>query len=193
MKIIDLTKDYFRSLSRELAAKIPDMPALAKNVKFQRMAVLVIVAVILSFLITPEFYISHPQFKIGSIAPKDIKADKDLLVEDRASTEQKKRESIQGTKSVYDYDNALAEHLVSSVSSAFSKMRIFLKDPANEGLTGLPSPFSNKAFHGAINQFQQSLGIKLSEQELRILLQENFSESLEEKIVQLLRAVYINR
>jgi len=193
MKIFDLTKDYFHNLSQELTAKIPDMPALAKNMKAQRMAILVIVAVILSFLLTPEFDISHPHFKIGSIAPKDIKADKDLLVEDRASTEQKKRESIQGTKSVYDYDNALAEHLISSVSAGFSKMRIFLKDQVNEGLTGLPSPFSNKAFHGAINEFQQSLGIKLSEQELRILLQESFSESLEEKVVQLLRAVYVTR
>jgi len=102
MKIVDLTKNYLNSLVRELAIKIPSMPALTKNISVQRLAILVVVALLLSVLLTPQIDFSRPAFEIGSIATKDIKADKDFLFEDRASTEQKKREISELTKSVYD-------------------------------------------------------------------------------------------
>ncbi|SEM31658.1 hypothetical protein SAMN04489760_11050 [Syntrophus gentianae] len=192
MKIADLTRDYFNSLAQELTAKIADMPALSKNVKVQRMVILFVVAVILSFLLTPEITFRPPHFKIGSIAPKDIKADRDFLVEDRISTEQKMWESVKGIKSVYDYDNALAAHLISTISSGFSKIRSSHANIETGHRTDLPSLFENKVFSEAVHEFEQAAGIKFSEPELKILIKENFSQDIAEKIVQILSAVYQN-
>jgi len=192
MKIVDLTKNYLNSLVRELAIKIPAMPALTKNISVQRLAILVVVALLLSVLLTPQIDFSRPAFEIGSIATKDIKADKDFLFEDRASTEQKKREISELTKSVYDYDSSLAAHLTSTIYSSFSTMMIFCQNIDDKSIKDIPALRETKAFNQAINEFEQNIGLKLSEEELKILIREKCSQDLADKIVQLLTALYTN-
>ena len=190
MKIVDLTKAYFHSLAQELTAKVPDMPSLAKNLKVQRMAILIVAAMLLSVLLTPAINFSPPHFKVGSIAPKDVKADRDFLVEDRTSTEQKKRESVERTRSVYDYDVTYAAKFIPAIPTSFSKMRIACANLENARLADIQALSGNKTFNAAKMDFENTLGIKLSEQELKILLREKFSEDIADRIVLLLQAVY---
>jgi len=190
MNIIDLTKDYFHSLAQELTTKVPDMPSLAKNLKVQRITILVVAAMLLSGLLAPEINFSPPHFKVGSIAPKDIKADRDFLVEDRASTEQKKRESFERTRSVYDYDDTYTAKFIPSIPASFSKMRIACANLENARLADIQGLSGNKTFNAAKMDFERTLGIKLTEQELKILLRKKFSEDIANQIVLLLHAVY---
>jgi len=159
MNIIDLTKDYFHSLAQELTTKVPDMPSLAKNLKVQRITILVVAAMLLSGLLAPEINFSPPHFKVGSIAPKDIKADRDFLVEDRASTEQKKRESFERTRSVYDYDDTYTAKFIPSIPASFSKMRIACANLENARLADIQGLSGNKTFNAAKMDFERLQGL----------------------------------
>ena len=57
----------------------------------------------------PDFHFSEPQFKLGMISPKNIKADYSFLVEDKQAIEQKKIEDSENIKPVYDYNGKIAE------------------------------------------------------------------------------------
>jgi len=61
-----------------------------KNKTFQKWAIAVALCLILAIIMAPQLRTYEPDFKLGMIAPKNIKADHSFLVEDPAATEQKK-------------------------------------------------------------------------------------------------------
>ena len=193
MKIGDLTKNYFKSLGRELSDKIPDVPALAKDMTFQRLVILICMALLLSIMLTPQIEFRRPYFKIGSIAPKDIKADMDFLVEDRTSTEQKRRELAEGVKSVYDYDSSLSSNLISTIPSVFSSIAETIERVDEKSAKGSKSAIGKQVFDQSIHEFEKNTGVKLSDEEIQILLQQKFSQNIADKIVHILEAAYRNR
>jgi len=188
MKIFDLTKNYFKSLAKEIT--LSDMPALTKSLNFQRLLMLIGTSLILSILLTPHIDFNRPYFKIGSIAPKDIKADRDFLVEDKTSTEQKKREIVESIKSVYDYDSGFAAHLSSTIYSSFSTISKTFQRIDYNPTTDSTTVFRKKNFDQTIKELEKNIGTKLSDEELEILLQQKFSQNIAEKITQLIDAVY---
>jgi len=50
----------------------------------------------------PDFHFSEPQFKLGMISPKNIKADYSFLVEDKQAIEQKKIEVDKNERERFD-------------------------------------------------------------------------------------------
>jgi membrane-associated HD superfamily phosphohydrolase len=65
---------------------------------------------------TPSLLIPPRHFQVGEVAPYDIKAKQDLLVEDQTATELKKQETAAAAPAVYDFD----EEAVTAVSRAFN-------------------------------------------------------------------------
>jgi hypothetical protein len=86
------------------------LPDFARKIEFQRWACAICLSAILSFLLTPQLHFSYPEYKVDSIALRDVRADRDFLVEDKVSSEQKKLEAIRDVPSVYDYDNDIPRH-----------------------------------------------------------------------------------
>jgi len=82
-----------------------------KNRTFQKWAIAVSLCLILAIIISPELRIYEPDFKLGMIAPRNIKADYSFLVEDPQATEQKKMEDAENVKPVYDYDIKIKENI----------------------------------------------------------------------------------
>lgn len=193
MKIGELTQNYLRSLAREVTDRIPDMPALTRNRTFQRLLILIGFALLSSILLTPQIDFSRPEFSKGSIAQKDIKADRNFLVEDRASTEQKKKETAAGVKSVYDYDSTLPTRLISAVTTGFSAMAGVLPHPAESSATKATSAAEKKNFELALLEFEKNIGVPLTQDELTILARHKFSPEIAARIAQLIEAVYKNR
>ncbi len=86
----------------------------------QRWAIAIGLCLILSIILAPEINLLSPKYKIGMISSKDIKADRDFLVEDRESTKQKKIDAGQNIKSVYDYDSNMATNIKAKLLKAFN-------------------------------------------------------------------------
>lgn len=88
---------YFESLRikmteffRNYLEKAAPYFGFVRNSLFQRWMIAVVLCLILALIMAPELNFSKPQFRIGMIAPKNIKADFAFLVEDPQAAEEKK-------------------------------------------------------------------------------------------------------
>ncbi len=95
---------------------------------------IVFMVLILTFLLIPISSIEMPgrPLRIGDIAPRDIKASKDFLIEDKASTEKNKKEAEEGVRPVYDFDTKIIQDTHKKVSDAFKMIQeIYLMNIPN--------------------------------------------------------------
>ena len=61
-------------------------------------------AILLTLLLSPSLTLRLKEYKAGDIATKEIKSNRDLLVEDEKSTQEKRAEAERSVLSIYDYD-----------------------------------------------------------------------------------------
>ncbi|HYA14784.1 MAG TPA: HDIG domain-containing protein [Syntrophales bacterium] len=160
------------------------IPEFARKTAFQRWAIAIFLSAILSLLLTPQVYFSYPEYKVGSIATRDVRADHDFLVEDKADTEQKKAEVIKDVQSVYDYDGDIASQIKLTVAKGFSFAEQLLIVNSNE-----PVPTQTSLNKGR-NDFEKLLGIALSNDELNILQKYKFSNLISESISKIIAGIY---
>lgn len=90
------------------------------NPVYQRWAIALGLCLILSIILAPEIHLFTPKYKAGMIIPKDIKADRDFLVEDQESTRQKKIDAGKNIKPVYDYDSNVATNIKAKLVTTFN-------------------------------------------------------------------------
>lgn len=128
----------------------------------------------------------HPTYKVGSIATKDVRADRDFLVEDRTSTEQKKMKAIKNIKPVYDYDRDIPSMLGMNIAGAFTSMeetyRKIDEEKSYEGKQAI--------LEKARKNFEETLGTTLTDSEFNILSKHKFSLDVCNNIVKLIYSVY---
>ncbi len=171
----------------------PDnIPGFIKNPRLQRVSLLVLISLMLTFFLLPMVSFSRPEYKIGAIANKNIKADRDFLVEERAATDLKRIEAAKSVPSVYDYDDHKATQISGSLMKAFlavqeSRQRTITDD--EDSSTGTLATRNE----GKPGIFEKSLEIRLSDEELSVLDQREFSSTLAEKISSLIMDVYRDR
>jgi putative nucleotidyltransferase with HDIG domain len=159
--------------------------------KFQRWAIIVVLNIILAFLLIPDVQFSRDEYKVGSIAKRNIRADRDLLVEDKASAEQKKFEFIKDIKSVYDYENGISSQITATLTKAFVHANRSYLQLSSTGPSVENTPENIKESHRQIKkEFEESLGITLSDDEFYTLQKQKFSTSLSERISKLIAAIY---
>lgn len=164
------------------------IPRFARNILFQRWATAISMGLLLSLLLTPHIHFIHPTYKVASIATKNIRADRDFLVEDRASTEQKKMEAIENVKPVYDYDRDIPLSLGMNIARAFTSMEEKYYEIDEK------KSHENKQdiFKKAKKEFDETLGTVLSVSEFNTLSKYNFSFDVCNDIVKLIYSTYNN-
>ena len=59
-------------------------------------------------------------YQIGDVAPRDIKAPRDFLIEDREINAAKKNQVKDAIKTVYDFDGRLLTDITAKVESAMN-------------------------------------------------------------------------
>ncbi|MDP7554817.1 MAG: HDIG domain-containing protein, partial [Nitrospinota bacterium] len=84
--------------------------------------------VIVSYILAPSFPAQVRNVVIGDIASKDIKASENYLVEDKISTEKNRREAIQNSLRVYDYNPNIIAKINKKISFAFSIIQKLYKE-----------------------------------------------------------------
>ncbi len=103
--------------SEQLLAKLRHL--FARDAKFQRHLLLVLLALALTAIIVPKGGLLPDYYSPGDIASRDIKAPKDLLLPDLPLTEKKRSEAEETVPFLYDLDpqggSTLATHLVQAI------------------------------------------------------------------------------
>ena len=192
MNFIELIKNKTIYFLKKLLEIITPYSGFVKNSLFQRWAIAFILCAILSLIMAPDLYFSEPQFKLGMIAPKNIKADYSFLVEDKQATEQKKIEDAENILPVYDYNSKIAEEvktrLLKSLSLAAERQESSFKEKItvnnNSDISKLQK---EKKF------LESKLGIYLSPEEFYVLNENKFSDEIQQKLSNLIISFYENK
>ncbi len=163
---------------------------------------------LIAVLLFPSLLITMPSYQIGDVAKKDIKSPKDFLIEDKEATQRKREETARSILTIYDFDNTLASKLEERITDAFKHMRT-LQVAANLGAIdeaadeikvrkpGEDIPLTQTLLrHDLIwkekRAFEDILGVQVSNGVYNILIKEDFSESITQEIVRLLRIIFLN-
>lgn len=147
--------------------------------------ILSVLSLLLAILLTPQIRFRHPGYKMGDIATRNVKTDRDLMAENTSATEQKRMEAINEIRSVYDYDDDVAAQILINLTSAFSLMKEISsgKIAASPGKNGdLLSPLKKN--------FERIVGLTVSAEEFQVLYQHKFSPSVAAKIAGFISSAY---
>jgi putative nucleotidyltransferase with HDIG domain len=85
-----------------------------------RFILLVSTAILLTFTILPNQHTSHLSYKIGDIAISDIRVNQDLLVEDKALTEQRRKDAASNAPVVYNLSDQVPGALIDKLQQALA-------------------------------------------------------------------------
>jgi hypothetical protein len=146
------------------------------NVTLQRAMIIIGCALILAITFSPTFRSSPKEYNVGDIALRDIQATRDLLVEDKASTEKRRRDAEETARSVYDYDPTVLNEVEKTVGEVFA----LLEDLSTAGAL-LPESIEEKK-----RQIEEKLGVRLKPDQWKIL-ENQFDPSLAEEILDLVQ------
>jgi len=85
------------------------------------------VVILLVLLLTPSLEFVRHEWKVDDIAPKNMKAPADFLIEDKGSTLKRVQEAENGVLALYDFDAKLIDHLSKRISSAVVGFSVYTR------------------------------------------------------------------
>src|SRR5512136_2793848 len=106
------TQTYLSKLGANLLDSVIRRFSNPRTARRNRSILLVITALILTFLILPSKHFSSYSFKAGDIATSDIRAPQDYLIEDHALTEQRRKEAGTNAPVIYNLSDRVPTYLV---------------------------------------------------------------------------------
>jgi len=142
------------------------------NITFQRWVIAIFLCLGLTFILAPRIYNTSPEYRHGMIATENIKADRDFLVEDANSTQQKRTEAVAEVRIVYDLDAEMPITISTKLNESFSEF------------------FSDRPTETGVASLEKSLGIRFSPQEASFLTTGYPKKDLPEKLSRVLFSFY---
>ncbi len=114
---------------------------------FQRVLLLIILVVSLTFIIVPKGTLTPTEFAPGDIVPRDIKAPRDILIPDDELSEQKRHDAAREVASLYDFDPATGAMISDQVDQILASLSvgIDLEVTEDQQISDLESNFGVKA------------------------------------------------
>jgi cyclic-di-AMP phosphodiesterase PgpH len=155
------------------------------------------ITLVFTFLQTPEQQHISFSYELGDVAQRDIKATRDLLVEDREVSEERRSQAKDLVRIVYDLDSDLLPQIMANVEAAMQVgLRLFEPDntPADNGnnpAKALPDPTFAMVLETK-PQFEEKLGIEISEGAYAILYKHRFDPDITQKIQTIMDKVLSN-
>ncbi|NTW78103.1 MAG: hypothetical protein HGB33_10120, partial [Syntrophaceae bacterium] len=157
------------------------------NPVHQRWTIAVVLCLLLSVILAPDIHLFAPKYRIGMISPADIKADRDFLVEDLESTQQKRDDSAKDIKTVYDFDGNVAIKIKDKLARSFNAINEFRRTLPNE--TTDENNDIQEA-QKAKKLLEQNLGFSLTSEEFRMLIDHRNPGKLQNKLNRLIFSFY---
>ncbi|PKN77521.1 MAG: hypothetical protein CVU52_00145 [Deltaproteobacteria bacterium HGW-Deltaproteobacteria-10] len=162
------------------------------NPVYQRWFIAFGLCLILSFILAPEIHLLTPKYKIGMISSKDIKADREFLVEDGESTKQKQIDAGKNIKSIYDYDINVVTNIKTKLLKGFNSISELRRNLPQEK-TAEYLLINIKEGQRVKKLLETNFGFSLSSQEFNTLIDYKDSKELQQKIIRLINSFYENR
>lgn len=144
--------------------------------KRDRLTLLLVTTLILTFLIIPDQHIIKTQYKAGEIATADVRANHDYLVEDRKLTEEKQAEAAATVAAMYDLDKGVADTIIQRLRKGFA----FLATARN----GDPD---RKQLRRGLSEL---IGVEVNQQELGALLRIRNENQFVDDVSRVLKQIY---
>ena len=167
-----------------------------------RWSILIGVTIIFTILLYPNLVVKKHSYKLGDVAEKNIKATKDFLIEDKDATEGNRREAVGKVLTVYDHDVTLSQTINQNVEKAFNNIRtIFNAEKDQNNITLKPSETASTgtiatSVHDLLWQkkadFEENIGISVSDGAYNILEKENFPANIATLICSILKEILDN-
>jgi len=175
---------------------------------FQKPFLLWGVSLLVAFMVTPSFNVTTTHYRVGDVADRNIKAPRDLLIEDEEATLKKRQEAVEEAPVVYDFDEHVATEALKRLRQAFASMRQSIADSDLSGGESLLSPDrAREASEGSVvpapdgktmlpseqrlaERFREMLGVQVSHDAFHRLWEEGFSPQTEETLAGLARGVF---
>lgn len=85
-----------------------------------RFILLISTALLLTFTILPNQHISDLTYKVGDIATSDIRVTQDLLVEDKALTEQRRKDAAKNAPVIYNLNNQVSSTITDKLQQTIA-------------------------------------------------------------------------
>jgi len=165
----------------------PLIPAISGNAALQKGLILLLVGIGLARILFPygAFFLETPP--VGSIARKDIRADRDLVIMDRTATEKKKAEILASAEPVFDFDEDMAASQSARLAQVFTAAENALRpmDPMAIPMAG-SAPLRPEALRTIRTEFEAAIGSPLTDREFGILIRNRFSPDLFQAVSKLL-------
>lgn len=150
---------------------------------------LICLTVLFTFIHFPKQNRISYSYGVGDVAERDIKAPKNILVEDKEATNYKKNQIKESVKIVYDFDSSLLKKISSNIDAAmqvpgklFDKARQENQEPDPTFAIVLETKPA----------FEEKLGIKVSRGAYLILYKNSFSREIAQKIKAILDKILTN-
>jgi len=155
-----------------------------------RPAVLWGILIVVTLTFTLVFYPGRDElsfnYRIGDVAKRNIKAPRDFFVEDKEATQKKKNRVKESVKMVYDWDSKLKDEILARVTRSFKVPRKLFENRTPANLPTFESVLETK------KEFEQELGVNLSEGAYRILYNDRFSPDTAGKIKSIISEIMSN-
>ncbi len=160
-------------------------------------AMLLGITLLFTFSQTPEQQQITDAYQIGDVAQRDIKAPRDILVEDREVSDERRNQARDMVRIVYDLDADLLPRIQASVEDAM-KIGRSLFEPGSTRKTEDETPAGDTpdpTFAMVLETkplFEEKLGIVISEGAYSILHKHRFDPNITQKIQTIMGKVLSN-
>ncbi len=173
-------------------SSFPRLFSLTDENRSLKWILLVLTAVLFSISLSFSTFITdYFGYQVGDIARENIKAPKDLLINDTIATEEKRRKTVEDVLTVYDYHDQLAGQLRERLHRSFDFARQKLRSKDAEGGDAAADSLVERMMETK-EAFESLLGITVSQGAYRILIAESFSERIETLISQITTKILDN-
>ena len=167
--------------------------------------ILVLVTIIFTIILYPSIIITGHPYKLGDIAEKDIKAQRNFFVEDKEATKENRIRVRDEVLTVYDYDPDLSKRLSLNITQAFKDLAsVFEEYESKKGKTADEKKKYSASqqkkdvadLHARImlkkKDFDEKMGIDVSSGAYKILEAEHFSKDIANFIIVILNEILQN-
>jgi len=168
------------------------LQAKSSRVVFKDVLISVFLIFLLGILVFPSLFLERSEYRAGSIAGEDVKADRDFLVEDKVSTEAKQSAILKITPAVFDFDSRLSLTLQSHIIQLFESISEEIAGSASKQSKYLGNSANEKQYYMDIarNYFEKNFGISISAEEFTVFYRDKFSSSSARAICKLIDKIY---
>ena len=170
--------EHIRKLAKNLYSNSNDFLKHSAEIfrtksQLQKIILLIVTSIILSFLTVPLTNINLRNYKIGDIAANDIRSPMDITIEDKETTKTKQEEAAANVYPVYDYLTNQYDRIEMRITDAFNWAREELSKETNS--------LSKE-------KFEELLSINIDKKDYAVLVKNKFSQFIEKNIKNIINA-----